>query len=245
MENTKKSFLSRYKIETSDTKSRLLSRSLLWMSLGLMVIILVAWISSVNEKFYEFALTISIGSNWLIAWIVNIAIIFALFMVVRNNNINILVPIFIYTIFAFYEGLFITTILAFSGARDLVKDLLIYMLIPAGIFFVMGSLAYFNVINFLKFGPYILFSFIGLLFFSLIMIFTNNWVVEMIYLILAAAIFIVWIGFDMQIIARTQENLNYSSLDKKMINRLSFMFGINLFIDFVNILSIVIRIFKA
>ena len=244
MEKMSNNFFSKYKIQAIDVKSKLLSRSLLWMSLGLMVIVFVAWLSSTVPVFNDFVVTFSIGSSWLLAWLFNLIIIFSLFFCIQNKNINIMIPVILYAIFAIYEGMFITTILEFTGGTaNKVKDLLLYMLIPSFVFLVMGIIAYTNLINFSKLIPFTVFGFFAILILSLIMIFTANRTIEMLYIIIASAMFIIWIGVDLQIIARTEDALpNY--VDKSTINRISFMFGVKLFIDFVNLLMIVLRIFR-
>lgn len=244
MEKMSNNFFSKYKIQAIDVKSKLLSRSLLWMSLGLMVIVFVAWLSSTVPVFNDFVVTFSIGSRWGLAWLFNLIIIFSLFFCIQNKNINIMIPVILYAIFAIYEGMFITTILEFTGGTaNKVKDLLLYMLIPSFVFLVMGIIAYTNLINFSKLIPFTFFGFFAILILSLIMIFTASRTIEMLYIIIASAMFIIWIGVDLQMIARTEDALpNY--VDKSTINRISFMFGVKLFIDFVNLLMIVLRIFR-
>lgn len=244
MEKMSNNFFSKYKIQAIDVKSKLLSRSLLWMSLGLMVIVFVAWLSSTVPVFNDFVVTFSIGSRWGLAWLFNLIIIFSLFFCIQNKNINIMIPVILYAIFAIYEGMFITTILEFTGGTaNKVKDLLLYMLIPSFVFLVMGIIAYTNLINFSKLIPFTVFGFFAILILSLIMIFTASRTIEMLYIIIASAMFIIWIGVDLQMIARTEDALpNY--VDKSTINRISFMFGVKLFIDFVNLLMIVLRIFR-
>ena len=210
MEKMSNNFFSKYKIQAIDVKSKLLSRSLLWMSLGLMVIIFVAWLSSTFQGFNNFVVTFSIGSRWGLAWLFNLIIIFSLFFCIQNKNINIMIPVILYAIFAIYEGMFITTILEFTGTTDKVKDLLLYMLIPSFVFLVMGIIAYTNLINFSKLIPFTFFGFFAILILSLIMIFTASKTIEMLYIIIASAMFIIWIGVDLQMIARTEDALpNY------------------------------------
>ena len=241
--NQNQTIFSKYKLESFDVKSKLLTRSLLWMSLGLIVIILVAWISSTNSTFFDLVLNLSVGTDWIYAWIINIVIMVLLFVCLNFPKIPIIVPSILYVAFAFYEGIFITSILIFSGSTNEVKDLLLYMLIPASVFAIMGILGYLNLLNFTKLLPFIFFGSIALLILALTLIFTSNWVVETTYLFLAAALFIIWIGVDMQIIMRTQKSLDANNgVDKKQMNKLSLMLGINLFVDFVRLLSIIIRI---
>ena len=244
MEKIRNGFFKKYKLEKTNVKSNLLTKSLLWMSLGLMVIIFVAWLSSNINSFQNFVFKFSYGTNWLFAWIVNIILIFSLFMTLKNPKINIAIPIILYSLFAFYEGMFITSILIFSGKTDVFKDLLVYMLVPAGIFAIMGIVGYFNLIDFTKLIPFTLFATIGLFVLALLLFILNSRVLESIYLMLASVIFIIWIGFDMQMIYRTDQTIYNLNISNKEITRIAFLFGIKLFIDFINLLYIVIRIFN-
>ena len=240
---TSNNFFTKYKIQAIDVKSKLLSRSLLWMSLGLLIIVFVAWTSSTFPIFRDFVARFSIGTSWIFSWLINIILIFSLFFCVQNKNINIMILVILYSIFAFYEGMFITTILIFTSTYNIVGDLILYMLIPSFIFLIMGIFAYTNLINFTKLIPFTFFGVIAILILSLIMFFTASRTIEMFYIIIAGAIFIIWIGFDLQMIAKTEEMLpNY--MDKSSINRIAFMFGIKLFIDFINLLTLIIRIFR-
>lgn len=244
MEKSRNTFFKKYKLEKVNVKSNLLTKSLLWMSLGLMVIIFVAWLSSTISTFQNFVFRFSYGANWLFAWIINIVLIFSLFITLKNTQINIAIPIILYSLFAFYEGMFITSILIFTGTTNIVKDLLIYMLVPAGIFALMGIIGYFNLIDFTKLIPFTLFATIGLFVLALLLFILNNRIIESIYLILASAIFIIWIGFDMQMIYRTDKTIYDYNISNKEITRIAFLFGIKLFIDFVNLLFIIIRVFN-
>lgn len=241
MNENRTSFFNSYKLDKTDIKSTLLSRSLLWMGLGLAIIVLVAWISSTNNVFLELAIKFSVGTNWIIMWILNTLLIFGLFFTLNNKNTPLIVPIILYSIFALFEGFFVTTILVFTGTNEIMKDLLLFMLIPSFSFGLMGVLAYFNVIDFSKLIPFALISTIALFIMGILLFFLSSSFLENMYLILAAIVFNIWIGFDIQMIARTQEINPY--MDKKELNRLSFLFGIKLFIDFVNLLIIVIRFF--
>lgn len=244
MEKVRNSFFKKYKLEKTNVKSNLLTKSLLWMSLGLMVIIFVAWLSSNVASFQNFVQKFSFGTNWFLAWIINIVLIVSLFITLQNPKINITIPIILYCLFAFYEGMFITSALIFSGTVNVFKNLLIYMMIPASIFAIMGIIGYFNLIDFTKLIPFTLFASIGLIILSLLILLLNSWMLESIYLILASVVFIIWIGFDMQMIYRTDQTIYNFNISNKEITRISFLFGVKLFVDFINLLYLVIRMFR-
>ena len=140
--------------------------------------------------------------------------------------------------------MFITSALIFSGTVNVFKNLLIYMMIPASIFAIMGIIGYFNLIDFTKLMPFTLFASIGLIILSLLILLLNSWMLESIYLILASVVFIIWIGFDMQMIYRTDQTIYNFNISNKEITRISFLFGVKLFVDFINLLYLVIRMFR-
>lgn len=240
----KRNIFSKYKLEAIDVKSNLLTRSLLWMSFGLMIIIFVAWLSSNSYDFVRFTLRITTGYSSIFIWMINAIIMFALFYTSSPyRNFNILIPMSLYILFAIYEGMFITTLLVMTNSQDTAKDLLLYMLIPASVFALMGVLGYFRIVNFTKLIPFATFTFFGLLIMGIVMFFVVNQFLYTLYFILAMSVFTIWIGIDLQIIFRTQEALP-EYMDKKQINKISFMFGIKLFVDFINLLIILIRFFN-
>lgn len=240
----KRNIFSKYKLEAIDVKSNLLTRSLLWMSFGLMIIIFVAWLSSNSPDFINFTLKITTGYSSIFIWIINIMIMIALFYTSSpDKNFNILIPTSLYILFAIYEGMFITTLLVMTNSQNVAKDLLLYMLIPAGVFSLMGILGYFRIVNFTKLIPFTTFTIFGLLIMGIVMFFVVSSFLYTLYSVLAMSVFIIWIGIDLQMIFRTQEDLP-EYMDKKQINKISFMFGIKLFVDFINLLIILIRFFN-
>lgn len=226
-----------------NVKGKLLSRSLLWMGLGLFVIILVAFLSSSISSFNSIMLQISFGTPWLILTFVNIGLIFAMFFSIRNFQTSIYISAILYVIFSFIQGIYVSSILFLTNLQNL-SNLLLLMLIPAGIFVIMGIIAFSNIIDFTKLLPFTFFAFIGLLVMSIILIFVQSDVGQRWFLFLAAALFIIWIGIDLQMIKRTEDAFSISNevMDNSTMNRLAFMFGFQLFLDFVNLLLILIRL---
>lgn len=240
-------FSSNISISQLDVKGKVLSRSLLWMGLGLTFIVLVAYLTSSFAVFENFMLRISFGSNWLMILLFNITLMIGLMFTLYNPKISIWIPITLYAVFAIYEGIFISSLLYISGSLN-VSRLLLFMLIPAGVFGLMGIVAYFDLVDFSKTIPFLIFGSLILLILGITLIFVNSGVLEKVYLFLSALIFIVWIGFDIQMIKRTEEKfLGINQFDdkemKKTLNRLSLIFGISLFIDFIRLLWVVIRFF--
>lgn len=240
MELKRKILFKDFILTKEGLKGKILSRSLLWMGLGLAIIVIVAYLSSTLDSFKTFMLTISTGSSWLVMWLINFGLIMGLFFTLKNTNISIFISVSLYSLFAFYEGIFISSILYFSNSLSL-SNLLPLMLIPSAIFGIAGILAYFNLINFSKLIPFAMVGMLILIILGVALIFVQSNAIEKMYLFLATFVFTIWIGFDLQMIKKAEESFFQFNIDTQMMNRLSFMFGIRLFIDFVNLLFIAIR----
>lgn len=228
-------------LNKSNIKGKLLSRSLLWMGFGLAFIILVAYLSMSVPAFKTSIIRVFTSSTWIFISLMNIGLLFGIFFSIRNMKTSLLFLVILYAIFAFFQGVYIAGLLLFTGMEKM-SQVLLLMLVPASIFVIMGLLAYSNFIDFTKLIPYTIFALFGLLIMSLILIFVQSAMAQRWYLLLAAALFIIWIGIDIQIIQRTEQSLEFTNIDKAEMNRLALMFGLQLFIDFVNLLIILIRL---
>ena len=69
---------------------------------------------------------------------------------------------------------------------------------------------------------------------------TNDWW----FLILAAAIFMIWIGIDIQIIKNVQDSIEAFGMvqNSSKLNRIAFIFGFGLSIDFINLLFLLLHL---
>ena len=235
-------FSQNFVLAKDDVKSRLLSRSLLWMGLGVAVITLVAFLSLKIETFHNVITSFALNNGFWFSLIINMALIMGIFFVLRNPNISIIVPALMYAGFAFYQGFFVAITLDWNGITNF-TDFLLVMLVPGGIFVLVGLVSYLNFFDFTKLIPFATISLFILMIMSFILFFiggTNQrW-----FLILAAIVFIVWIGIDIQMIKNAEEHLSSFNQvqDGKGLNRLAFIFGLRLFIDFLNLLLIMIRL---
>ena len=118
------------------------------------------------------------------------------------------------------------------------------MLIPAGIFFIMGVISFFNLFDFTKLIPLATIGMFAILIMSIVLGFVQSGSNDKWFLILAAAIFIIWIGIDIQMIKNAQDSIEAFGMaqNSKELNRIAFIFGFRLFIDFINLLFLLLRL---
>ncbi|MGL6125281.1 MAG: Bax inhibitor-1/YccA family protein [Metamycoplasmataceae bacterium] len=233
--------------ERSSTKNRLISYSLMWMGLGVAIIFLMTYLVISVPQIGELVSRIANSSSgWTILLVVNMVLIISLSFSMHKMNIASLV--LLYIAFVFVEGFFVSTTLYYSGFDTQVegfKNVFLLFLIPSAIFILMGMLGYFQVFDFSKIAPFLIFATIGLMIFSVFLIFFGGESTQKWYSLLGIIIFSLWIGFDIWWIQRTSDQIEAAGgIENDQLVRIGLMFGLRLFIDFVNILMYVARLLR-
>ncbi|MGL5204924.1 MAG: MAG0110 family membrane protein [Metamycoplasmataceae bacterium] len=247
--NSEKSFpkIFQKSAEKASTKNLLISYSLMWMGVGVALIFLMTYLVMAVPQIGDFVRSISNSSmGWSILLIINIGLILTISFLMNKLSTPILV--LLYLAFVFVEGLFVSSTLYYSGfgiQAEGLKNVFLLFLIPSTIFVIMGLLGYFQIFDFSKIGPFLFFATIGLLIFSLFLFFFGGDSAQKWYSIAGIIIFSLWIGFDIWWIQRTSEQIDFSGgMEKAQLVRIGLLFGIRLFIDFINILLFVARLIR-
>ena len=184
---------------------------------------------------------------WPILMVANIALVIGISFLVQRLKLPTL--ILMYILFIFVQGLFVSSTLYYSGFSVAqaagFKNVFILFLVPSGIFVIMGLLGFFQVFDFSKIGPFLMFATIGLMIFSIFLIFFGGDRAEKWYSLIGVILFSLWIGFDIWWIQRTSDQIESSGgASSEELIRLGLIFGIRLFIDFVNVLMFVARLLR-
>lgn len=246
--NSEKSFpkIFQKSVEKSSTKNRLISYSLMWMGVGVAIIFLMTYLVMSVPQISEIVRNIAGSAGWSILLIVNIGLILALsFMMQRLNMLSL---VLLYLTFVFIQGLFVSTTIYYSGfgpSAEGLKNVFLLFLVPSVIFVIMGLLGYFQIFDFSKIAPFLVFATIGLLIFSIFLFFFGGESAQKWYSLIGIVIFSLWIGFDIWWIQRTSDQIESAGgMENNELMRIGLMFGIRLFIDFINILMFVARMIR-
>lgn len=231
----------------SSTKNKLISFSLMWMGVGVAIIFLMTYLvittPSINRIINDIVST-RFGGPMLV--ILNLALILGISFFSQRLNLPSL--ILLYIVFIMVQGIFVSTTIYWSGFSAEVsnsKNIFLIFLIPSLIFVVMGLLGYFQVFDFSKLGPFLIFATIGLMIFSLFVVFFGGESSQKWYSLFGVVLFSLWIGFDVWWIQRTSDQIESSGgMDKQGIIKLGLVFGLRLFIDFVNVLMFLARLMR-
>ncbi|MGL5205296.1 MAG: Bax inhibitor-1/YccA family protein [Metamycoplasmataceae bacterium] len=247
--NSNKSFpkIFQKSAEKASTKNLLISYALMWMGVGVALIFLMTYLVMAVEPVRDFVSKIALSQmGWTILLIANMGLILTIAFLMNKLSTSVLVVL--YLAFVFIQGLFISTSLYYSGfgtQAEGLKNVFLLFLVPSGIFVIMGLLGYFQIFDFSKLGPFLFFATIGLIFFSIFVYFFGGDTTQKWYSLAGIIIFSLWIGFDIWWIQRTSQQIEFNGgMEKAELIRIGLVFGIRLFIDFINILLFVARLVR-
>lgn len=111
--------------------------------------------------------------------------------------------------------------------------------ITAGTFGAMSVYGYFTKTNLDRMGSYLMMALFGLIILILVNIFTRSTTIEWIVSIVGVVIFIGLTAYDTQMVKR----LAAANLDPHMADKLATMGAMNLYLDFINLFLMLLRIF--
>ncbi|MGL5732924.1 MAG: Bax inhibitor-1/YccA family protein [Metamycoplasmataceae bacterium] len=246
--NSEKSFPKIFQktAEKASTKNLLISYALMWMGVGVALIFLMTYLVMSVESIRDLVSELAFGNGWMILLIINMGLILTIAFLMNKLSTPILA--ILYLAFVLIQGIFISATLYYSGfgtEAEGLKNVFLLFLVPSGIFVIMGLLGYFQIFDFSKLGPFLFFATIGLIFFSIFLYFFGGETSEKWYSLAGIVIFSLWIGFDIWWIQRTSEQIEFNGgAEKSELVRIGLMFGIRLFIDFINILLFVARLVR-
>ncbi|MGL4252143.1 MAG: Bax inhibitor-1/YccA family protein [Metamycoplasmataceae bacterium] len=233
--------------EKASTKNLLISYALMWMGIGVAIIFLMTYLVMSVEPIRDFVSRIAFSAmGWIMLLIINMVLSLTIFLLMNKLSLSVLA--ILYLAFVFIQGLFISTTLYYSGfgpEAEGIKNVFLLFLVPSGIFVIMGFLGYFQIFDFSKIGPFLFFATIGLIFFSIFVYFFGGDTSQKWYSIIGIVIFSLWIGFDIWWIQRTSQQIEFNGgMEKNELIRIGLIFGLRLFIDFINILLFVVRLVR-
>ncbi len=224
-------------------KNRLISFSLMWVGIGVAIIFLMTFLFMLNPDNW-FINKLSNSLTWSILIVINLVLIIALSF--YSYKMSLTVMFWMYMIFIFIEGIFVSTTISMYFPlfnESSVRNIFLLFLVPSGIFVIMGLLGFFEVLDFSKLLPFISFATLGLIIFSIFLLFFGGSSSEKWFSLLGIIIFSFWIGFDIWWIQRTSDELeSCGGVSTQEMLRLSLFFGLRLFVDFVRILTLFLRL---
>ena len=208
--------------------NKLLSKSFLWMFLGLLVTFLTGYVVSINENMVN---SIYNGPLVLILVIVEFALV--IYFSTRVAKMQPTAAKISYLLYAFVSGLTFSSIFIYFE----VASIMYVFLVAAVLFGLFGLIGYKTKLDLSKVGTYLLMGLIGVIICTIVNIFLKSNTFDLILSIITILIFVGFTAYDVHNIIRfseTNENTEVVAIYGAFELYLDF---INIFINLINILG--------
>ena len=207
--------------------NKLLSKSFLWMCIGLLVTFVTGFGVSMNERMLE---NIFGGSGFWILVILEFVLVIVLSARVMKMNPTTAKICFI--LYSFVSGLTFSSIFV---VYELTSIMMIF-LVSAIIFGIMAFIGYTTKVDLSRIGIYLLMALLGVILVSIINIFLGNGTLEIIICIICLLLFIGITAYDVQKI-RALESTGLPE------DNLAIYGALELYLDFINIFLQILELF--
>lgn len=207
--------------------NKLLSKSFLWMCIGLLVTFVTGFGVSMNGRMLE---NIFGGSGFWILIILEFVLVIVLSARVMKMNPTTAKISFI--LYSFVSGLTFSSIFV---VYELTSIMMIF-LISAIIFGIMAFIGYTTKVDLSRVGFYLLMALLGVILVSIINIFLGNGTLEIIICIICLLLFIGITAYDVQKI-RALESTGLPE------DNLAIYGALELYLDFINIFLQILELF--
>lgn len=207
--------------------NKLLSKSFLWMCIGLLVTFVTGFGVSMNERMLE---NIFGGSGFWILVVLEFVLVIVLSARVMKMNPTTAKICFI--LYSFVSGLTFSSIFV---VYELTSIMMIF-LVSAIIFGIMAFVGYTTKVDLSRVGFYLLMALFGVILVSIINIFLGNGTLEIIICIICLLLFIGITAYDVQKI-RALESTGLPE------DNLAIYGALELYLDFINIFLQILELF--
>lgn len=209
-------------------ENKLMSKTFLWMCIGLLVTFLTGYFVSHNEVMI---VNIFKNSTYIILCIVELVLVIALSAKVRTMGKNTARIFFI--LYSFVTGLTFSSIFV---VYELTSILYVFLLASV-VFLVFGLIGYYTKLDLTKIGTYLMMALLAIIICFIINLFVDNNTFDFALSVISILIFIGFTAYDVQKIKRLGE--------EELIpeDNLSIIGALNLYLDYINIFLDLLRLF--
>lgn len=206
--------------------NKLLSKSFLWMMIGLLVTFVTGYVVSTSENML---LNVFGGSYWL--WIV-LELVLVIVLSWRIMKMNPMTAKICFILYAFVSGLTFSSVFVVYN----LSSVMMVFLVTAGLFGLMSFIGYKTNVDLSKVGFYLIMALLGIIIVGLINLFLASDALELILSIVGVLLFVGITAYDVQKI----KSLEGSGLPE---DNIAIYGALELYLDFINIFLDLLRIF--
>lgn len=207
--------------------NKLLSKTFMWMALGLLITFVTGFVVSNYPVMLE-----NVFGSWGYVGFVVVEIILVIVLSSKIMKLKPQTAKIMFLVYSFVSGLTFASIFVFYK----INTILMIFLITAIIYALLAFVGYTTKIDLTKFGPYFFIILIAIIITSIINIFMQNSMLELILSVICVVIFLIITAYDVQRIKRLED----TNLPKE---NLAIYGALDLYLDFINIFLNLIQIF--
>ena len=200
--------------------NKVMSKSFIWMFIGLLVTFITGFAVSHNETMI---INIFRNSTYWVLCVVELILVIFLSAKVRTIGKNTERIFFIF--YSFVSGLTFSSIFI---AYKLTSILFVFLL-AAVIFLIFGLIGYYTKLDLTKWGTYLMMALLAVIICFIINIFTASETFDFVLSVICILIFIGFTAYDVQKIKALAEEENIPE------DNLSIISALNLYLDYINI----------
>ncbi len=209
-------------------ENKIMSKTFLWMFLGLLVTFVTGFAVSNNETMI---INIYKNSTYFILCIVELILVIFLSAKVRTMGKNVARITFL--LYSFMTGLSLSSIFIVYQLNSIIY----VFLIAAVIFLLFGCIGYYTKLDLTKIGTYLLMALAAVIICLIINVFVGSEKFDIALSIISIFVFIGFTAYDVQKIKRLSEDGDIPE------DNLSIVGALNLYLDYINIFLDLLRLF--
>ena len=207
--------------------NRVLSKTFLWMFLGLMVTFGVAYFLSQNDTMMY---NLFSGKKYMIVWIAEIVVVMVLSL--RIRKLSVMSARILFILYSLLTGVTVSTIFIVYS----ISSIIYVFLITSVLFLIFGLIGYFTKIDLSKLGSILMMALLGSLICVFINIFVRSETFDLVTTIIMVLIFLGYIAYDINVIKN-----NYRDIQDE--DKLVIYGALSLYLDFINLFLRLLRLF--
>ena len=207
--------------------NRVLSKTFLWMFLGLMVTFGVAYFLSQNDTMMY---NLFSGKKYMIVWIAEIVVVMVLSL--RIRKLSVMSARILFILYSLLTGVTVSTIFIVYS----ISSIIYVFLITSVLFLIFGLIGYFTKLDLSKLGSILMMALLGSLICVFINIFVRSETFDLVTTIIMVLIFLGYIAYDINVIKN-----NYRDIQDE--DKLVIYGALSLYLDFINLFLRLLRLF--
>jgi len=216
--------------EQQQAQRSFISRTFLWMTLGLVVTAVVAYVVATTPAFVEFVY----GNPWITFGLLIAQVLVVLALAVAIKNMAPAVATLIFMGYAALTGLTFSSVILFYTAESVAST----FVVTAGMFGILAIIGMTTKIDLTAIGTLAFIGLIGVILMSIVNIFIQSTALYWLISVAGVIIFVALIARDTQMLKRMSTQVDPNS-DQGA--RASIMGALQLYLDFINLFLFLLR----